>query len=210
MDQCKIPFSTKPITADDFTIWVLGSWCIFLEMSRKSASFRLIPKTYSNATHNFSGADLSYIFHYFMHIGSGINYSSPVHIHQLWQIYSWVLPVGFEWQHNTGKCCFYAVVLNAISDLQLKVNLVLTEVLKCSRQCNSSSFNVVQGCVAVVYLSCTMLWHGLGSDTSHNQSLPLWVKIAPLHGLVNLIVIEVIKTVEPNCSNTWWQILYKE
>lgn len=45
---------------------------------------------------------------------------------------------------------------------------------------------MVQGCVAVVYLSCTMLWHGLGSDTSHNQTLPLWVKTAPLHGLVNL------------------------
>lgn len=74
--------------------------------------------------------------------------------------------------------------------------------LRWSRQCSSGSFNVVQGCVAVVYLSCTMLWHGLGSDTSHNQTLPRWVKTAPLHGLVNLIVIlEVIKAVENNvCS----------
>lgn len=63
------------------------------------------------------------------------------------------------------------VVLNAISALQLKVNLVLAEVLRWSRQCSSGSYNVVQGCVAIVYLSCTMLWHGLGSDTSHNQTL---------------------------------------
>ena len=124
-----------------------------------------------------------FLAHYFMCISSGTNYSSPVYIHQLWGMYSRVLPGGlFSW------LCWMLKML--------KVNLVLTEVLRWSRQCSRSSYNVVQGCVAVVYLSSTMLWHGLGSDTSHNPG-PLWVKTAPLHGLVNLIVIlEVIKTVE--------------
>lgn len=127
------------------------------------------------STHNFSGADLcsKLIILYILDLG-------------LWDLNYKEIPI--------------LVVLNTISDLQLKVNLVMTDMLKCSRQCSSSSFNVVQGCVAVVYLSCTMLWHGLGRDTSHNQTLPLWVKIAQLHCLENLIVnLKVIKTVEPNC-----------
>lgn len=38
-----------------------------------------------------------------------------------------------------------------------------------------------------------MLWYGRRRDTSHNQG-PLWIKTAPLHSSVNLIVImEVIK-----------------
>lgn len=71
---------------------------------------------------------------------------------------------------NTEKCCF-PVVWNALSALKLKVNPVLTEVLGWNRQCSHSSHNVVQGCVANVYLSRTMLWHRLGSDTSQKPRL---------------------------------------
>ena len=65
----------------------------------------------------------------------------------------------------------------------------MTEVLKCRRQCSHCTLNVVQGCVTVVYLSRTILWHGLGKDPSHNQTLPLCLKIAPLLGSATIIVI---------------------
>lgn len=57
----------------------------------------------------------------------------------------------------------------ALNDPQLRVDPVLTEVLKCSRQCSSNSLNAVQGCVAVVYLSCTMRWHAPQWDTSQKS-----------------------------------------
>lgn len=123
----------------------------------------------NKSTHNFSGADLC------------------IKLINLYILDLWLLVFNY-------KEIQILVVLNTVSAQQQKVNLVLTDMLKCSRQCRSSSFNVVQGCVAVVYLSCTMLWHGRGRDTSHSQTLPLWVKIAQLHCLENLIVnLEVIK-----------------
>lgn len=92
------------------------------------------------------------------------------------------------------------VVLNAISALQLKVNLVLAEVLRWSRQCSSGSYNVVQGCVAIVYLSCTMLWHGLGSDTSHNQTLQSTQGFCGSKQLLS----ESDKSWEQNRCIEWW------
>lgn len=95
--------------------------------------------------------------------------------------------------NNVGKSCCSFVVLSAKHRApQLKVNLGLSAVLRWSRQCNRGSHNVVQGCVTVVYLSCTMLLHGLGSDTSHNQTpqstqFLCGSKKATLYGVINLL-----------------------
>lgn len=83
------------------------------------------------------------------------------------------------------QCCFFSKKVP--NDSRLRVDPVLTGVLKCSRQCSGNSLSAVQGCGAVVYLSCTMRWHAPLRDTSQEArlSFSLWAKIAPIPPWLN-------------------------
>lgn len=192
-EQRKISSSPAPLIAVSLDDFKIGVFCCMLPQNcllKRVGKVHLAGRMHKNELKQT--ADPSYFRHVTTLCFFGYEANYYTHTQQLLKIYSWVLPVG---SNNATQG-------NAVSTLfRAPYVICCWKWTRRSGQCSGSSFSVVQGCVAVVYLSRTMLWHGVGNDTSHTQTLPLWVKIAPAyprHDFENLFVIlEVIKTALP-------------